>query len=54
VDGPLASHEVDSRAFDSVVDGLVLVSPAAGSRWLDAATALFSEKRFSRVVPVGG
>jgi Mrp family chromosome partitioning ATPase len=53
VDGPLASLEVDSRAFDSVVDGLVLVSPVEGSSWLSSASSLFSEKRFSRVVAVG-
>lgn len=53
IDGPTTSLEVDCRALDSVADGLLLASPAAGSSDLERSKALFSEKRFSAVVPIG-
>lgn len=52
IDGPIASAEVDCRALDSVIDGLVLVTPAAGSPWLAQALGVFTEKRYSRVLGV--
>jgi Mrp family chromosome partitioning ATPase len=54
VDGPLTSSEVDCRALDGVVDGIVIVAPPAGSPWLPAAMAMFPEKRFSTVVTAEG
>jgi Mrp family chromosome partitioning ATPase len=52
IDGPPISSEADCRALDSLVDGLVLVSPETGSPGLVHAGSIFSEKRFSTVVPV--
>ncbi|HEY3498128.1 MAG TPA: hypothetical protein VGK73_25695, partial [Polyangiaceae bacterium] len=50
VDGPLATPHADCRAFDYVIDGLVMVSPPGGSSDLAEAKALFSEKRLSTVL----
>jgi Mrp family chromosome partitioning ATPase len=50
IDGPQTSSEVDCRALDFNIDGLVMVSPEGGSPWLSHALGLFSEKRFSTVV----
>jgi hypothetical protein len=52
-DGPLLSAEVDCRAFDSVIDGVAIVSPSPSSPWLSGSPALFSDKRYSTVVSVG-
>jgi Mrp family chromosome partitioning ATPase len=50
VSGPLSSSEIDCRALDSVVDGVVMVSPEDGSPWLKHALSLFPEKRYSTIV----
>ena len=54
VDGPLTSSEVDCRALDAVVDGIVIVAPGPGSRWLTPAMQMFPDKRFSIVVSPEG
>lgn len=50
VDGPLTSSEIDCRAFDAVIDGVVLVSTGAESPSLTRAIGLFPDKRFSTIV----
>jgi Mrp family chromosome partitioning ATPase len=50
IDGPLTSGEVDCRAIDAVVDGVILVCPKANQAALAHALLLFSEKRFTTVV----
>jgi hypothetical protein len=52
-DGPLLSAEVDCRAFDSVIDGVAIVSTSPASPWLSGSPALFSDKRYSTVVSIG-
>jgi Mrp family chromosome partitioning ATPase len=52
IDGPPIDSEADCRALDSLIDGIVLVSPQTGSPGLVHAGSIFSEKRFSTVVPV--
>ena len=54
IDGPPVSAEVDCRALDGLIDGAVLVSPESGSPWLVQASQIFSPKRFSTMVAVGG
>jgi Mrp family chromosome partitioning ATPase/capsular polysaccharide biosynthesis protein len=53
IDGPPAALEVDCRALDAVADGLLLACPKAGSADLVRARNIFSDKRFTAVVPVG-
>jgi Mrp family chromosome partitioning ATPase len=50
IDGPTSSLEVDSKALDSVIDGLVTVCPAKGSPALAQMQSMFSQKRFSAYV----
>jgi Mrp family chromosome partitioning ATPase len=52
IDGPPASAEVDCRALAGVVDGAIVVSPAAGAPDLARACSLFPDKRFSTVVGI--
>lgn len=52
IDGPSASAEVDTRALAGVVDGAIVVSPAAGAPSLARACSLFADKAFSTVVGV--
>ena len=52
IDGPSASAEVDSRALAGVIDGAIVVSPAAGAPSLARACSLFADKAFSTVVGV--
>jgi Mrp family chromosome partitioning ATPase len=50
IDGPTSSLDVDSKALDSVIDGLVTVCPAKGSPALAQMQSMFSQKRFSAYV----
>lgn len=52
IDGPMASAEVDCRAFDSLIDGVAIVSSATSADWLTRAHMLFPDKRFSTVLSV--
>jgi Mrp family chromosome partitioning ATPase len=47
LDGPTASLEVESKALDAVIDGIVTVCPTTASRGVEQVQQLFSQKRFS-------
>ena len=50
IDGPTESLEIEFRALDAVIDGLVSVCPANGSAALTRIQRLFGPKRFSGFV----
>jgi Mrp family chromosome partitioning ATPase/uncharacterized protein involved in exopolysaccharide biosynthesis len=52
IDGPTESLEIESRAIDAVIDGVVAVCPANGSAALARIQRLFGPKRFSGFIPV--
>ena len=47
IDGPTSSLDVDCKALDAVIDGLITVCPSKGSPALANLQTLFSQKRFS-------
>jgi Mrp family chromosome partitioning ATPase len=47
IDGPTSSLDVDCKALESVIDGLVTVCPAKGSNSLGHLQEMFGHKRFS-------
>jgi Mrp family chromosome partitioning ATPase len=46
IDGPTSSLDVDSKALDAVIDGLITVCPANGSPSLAQLQSMFGKKRF--------
>ncbi len=52
IDGPVASLELDSKALDSVVDGVLTVCPAKGSPSLLSTQSLFSDRHYRAIQPV--
>ncbi|HEY8944569.1 MAG TPA: hypothetical protein VIM73_09915, partial [Polyangiaceae bacterium] len=51
IDGPLASLEMDSKALDAVVNGVLTVCPAKGSPSLSSVQSLFSQRHYHAVFP---
>lgn len=53
IDGPATSLDLDSKALDAAIDGLITVCPENGSDALSSTQNLFGAKRFRLVQPSG-
>ncbi len=49
IDGPTASLDLDGRALDAVIDGLLTVCPEQGSPALLSVQSLFGKKRLTAI-----